>query len=119
MRPTRLLSTLGALAIASSALGAQAIDSTMINSLRWRSIGPANMSGRITDIEGLPSPSRTFFVAAAAGGVWKTTNGGVTYRPVFDNYGVPSMGDLAIAPSDTNTIYLGTGEPNSRNSMVA
>ena len=122
---TRLLSAIGyaigAVALASSALTVQAtaqtIDTTMIAGLRWRNVGPANMSGRIADIEGIPSPSRTFFVAAAGGGVWKSTNGGVTYRPVFDNYGVPSMGDLAIAPSDTNTIYLGTGEPNSRNSI--
>jgi len=117
MMKTRLLSAIGAVALASSALTAQTIDSTMIAGLRWRNVGPANMSGRIADIEGIPSPSRTFFVAAAAGGVWKSTNGGVTYRPVFDNYGVASLGDLAIAPSDTNTIYLGTGEPNSRNSI--
>jgi Sortilin, neurotensin receptor 3, len=49
--------------------------------------------------------------------VWKTTNNGTTFRPVFDNYGVASLGDLAIAPSDTNVLYLGTGEPNSRNSI--
>jgi hypothetical protein len=98
-------------------LSAQTIDQSLIDGLRWRQIGPANMSGRITDIEGIPSPSKTFFVATAAGGVWKTTNNGTTFRPVFDNYGVPSTGDLAIAPSDTNIIYLGTGEPNSRNSI--
>lgn len=107
----------GVVALAASSADAQTIDQAVIDGLRWRNVGPANMSGRIADVEGLPSPSKTFFVAAAAGGVWKTTNNGVTFRPVFDNYGVASLGDLAIAPSDSNTIYLGTGEPNSRNSI--
>jgi hypothetical protein len=118
MRVSRILTALGsAAALAATALPAQSVDQSVIDGLRWRNIGPANMSGRIADVEGIPSPSKTFFVAAAAGGVWKSTNGGVTYRPVFDNYGVASLGDLAIAPSDTNVIYLGTGEPNSRNSI--
>lgn len=88
-----------------------------INALRWRSIGPANMAGRIVDVEGIPSPSRTFYVSTAAGGVWKTINGGTTFFPVLDTARVASGGDLAIAPSDTNVIYWGTGEPNSRNSI--
>jgi photosystem II stability/assembly factor-like uncharacterized protein len=92
-------------------------DSAFWAGLRWRAIGPANMSGRITDVEGLPSPSRTFYVAAAAGGIWKTTNGGTTFRPVFDNQRVISMGDIAIAPSDSNTVWAGTGEEDSRNSI--
>ncbi|MDB4899933.1 MAG: hypothetical protein JWN53_1741, partial [Gemmatimonadetes bacterium] len=90
-------------------LAAQApLDSTLLSAIRWRPIGPANMGGRNTDIEGIPSPSRTFYVAAAAGGVWKTTNAGTSFRPVFDNERVASLGDLAIAPSDTNVLYLGT-----------
>ncbi|MBA3854045.1 MAG: hypothetical protein C0503_06490 [Gemmatimonas sp.] len=117
MRAPQLLTALGLAALATSGLGAQSVDQSVIDGLRWRQIGPANMAGRIADIEGIASPSKTFFVAAAAGGVWKTTNNGVTFRPVFDNYGVASLGDLAIAPSDTNVIYLGTGEPNSRNSI--
>jgi hypothetical protein len=96
---------------------AQQLDSTLLTALRWRPIGPANMGGRITDVEGIPSPSKTFYVAAAAGGVWKTTNAGTTFRPVFDNERVASLGDLAIAPSDTNVVYLGTGEEDSRNSI--
>ena len=117
MRLHRLLAACVGTAVLGTAVHAQAIDQAVIDGLRWRNIGPANMQGRVADVEGIPSPSRTFFVAAAAGGVWKTTNNGVTFRPVFDNYGVASLGDLAIAPSDTNVLYLGTGEPNSRNSM--
>lgn len=94
-----------------------AVDSATLAAIRWRSIGPAIMGGRITDIEGIPSPSRTFYVAAATGGIWKTTNAGTTFRPVFDHERVVSMGDIAIAPSDTNVVYAGTGEEDSRNSI--
>jgi photosystem II stability/assembly factor-like uncharacterized protein len=93
------------------------LDSTVLAAFRWRSTGPATMAGRVTDIEGIPSPSRTFYVAAATGGIWKTTNAGTTFRPIFDNERVISMGDLAIAPSDTNIIWAGTGEEDSRNSI--
>ena len=97
MRLTRFLAALGGAAVlAAPALHAQAIDTTVISGLRWRNIGPANMSGRIADVEGIPSPSTTFFVAAAGGGVWKTTNGGVTYRSVFENYGIASMGENVL-----------------------
>ena len=93
------------------------LDEEWMEGFRWRSIGPANMSGRVTDIEGIPSPSRTFYVAAAAGGVWKTTNDGITFRPLFQDERVVSLGDLAIAPSDTLQIWAGTGEEDSRNSI--
>ncbi|MEP6691027.1 MAG: hypothetical protein ABJD07_07710 [Gemmatimonadaceae bacterium] len=93
------------------------LDSSTLNAFRWRSIGPANMGGRVSDVVGIPSPSKTFYVAAAAGGVWKTTNAGTTFQPVFDHERVASMGALAIAPSDTNQVWAGTGEQNSRNSL--
>jgi hypothetical protein len=96
--------------------GTQLTDDWM-DGFEWRSIGPANMSGRVTDIEGIPGPSKTFFVAAAAGGIWKTTNNGTTFRPLFQNERVVSLGDIAIAPSDTMQIWAGTGEEDSRNSI--
>ncbi|HEX9563800.1 MAG TPA: hypothetical protein VF981_07505 [Gemmatimonadaceae bacterium] len=105
------------LIVTPASLSAQAIDSLTLAGMRWRNVGPATFEGRIADITGIPFPSRTFFVAAAAGGIWKTTNGGVTFRPVFDNYPVISMGALAIAPSDTMQVWAGTGEQNSRNSI--
>lgn len=98
-------------------LGAQALDSAAIAGLPWRTVGPANFMGRLSDVVGIPSPSKTLFVAAAAGGIWKTTNNGITWRPVFDDKRVISMGMLAIAPSDTQQVWAGTGEPNSRNSI--
>ncbi len=75
------------------------------------------MSGRVTDVEGIPSPSKTFYVATAAGGIWKTTNAGTSFRALFDDERVISLGDLAIAPSDTMTVWVGTGEEDSRNSI--
>ena len=93
------------------------LDSATMSAFRWRNIGPANTMGRVSDVAGIPSPSRTFFVAAAGGGIWKTTNGGVSFRPVFDHERVIAMGMLAIAPSDTMQVWAGTGEPNVRNSI--
>ncbi|MGH7561753.1 MAG: WD40/YVTN/BNR-like repeat-containing protein, partial [Gemmatimonadales bacterium] len=92
------------------------VDSALIAGLRWRAVGPANMSGRITDIEGIPG-TKVFYVAAAAGGIYKTTNAGTTFQALFGDERVISMGDLAIAPSDTSIVWAGTGEEDSRNSI--
>lgn len=115
MQSPRILPFLSLLAVLP--LGAQQLDSATLAGMRWRNIGPANHQGRTSDVQGIPWPSRTFYVATAGGGVWKTTNAGTTFRAVFENEHVSSGGVLAIAPSDTNTVYYGTGEPNSRNSM--
>lgn len=106
-----------ALAVVASSGLAQTVDSTVLQSFRWRGVGPANFGGRVSDVVGIPSPSKTFYVASAAGGIWKTTNAGITFRPVFEKERVASMGMLAIAPSDTNQVWAGTGEPNSRNTI--
>ena len=103
--------------VPSSSAGGITLDSTLLAGFRWRNIGPANMMGRVSSVTGIPSPSKTFFVAAAAGGIWKTTNAGTTFRPVFDNEKCVSMGELAIAPSDTMQVWAGTGEEDSRNTI--
>jgi photosystem II stability/assembly factor-like uncharacterized protein len=111
---------IAALTLGAAGLNAQLtqpLDSTAMKAFKWRSIGPANMAGRVTDVEGLPSPSKTFYVAAASGGIWKTTNNGTTFKPLWTNERVVSMGDLAIAPSDPDQIWAGTGEEDSRNSI--
>jgi photosystem II stability/assembly factor-like uncharacterized protein len=82
----------------------------------WRSIGPANMGGRVDDIAVVESNPSTFYVGFATGGIWKTTNNGTTWTPIFDEYEVSSIGDIAIAPSNPEIIYVGTGEPNNRQS---
>ncbi len=108
---------LALVALPAAAQQAPTLDDTWLDGFPWRSIGPANMAGRVTDVEGLPGPSKTFYVAAAAGGIWKTTNNGTTFRPLFQDERVVSMGDLAIAPSDTMQVWAGTGEEDSRNSI--
>jgi photosystem II stability/assembly factor-like uncharacterized protein len=92
-------------------------DSAFLAQFRWRSIGPANMSGRVADIEANPLNTRVVYVAFATGGVWKTVNAGTTWEPVFDRTGAFAASEIAIAPSDTSVIWVGTGEVNSRNSI--
>lgn len=106
-----------AMAATAPLLQAQSLDSATTAGMRWRNVGPANFEGRVSDVVGIPGPSKTLFVAAAAGGIWKSTNNGQTWRPVFDDKRVISMGMLAIAPSDTMQVWAGTGEPNSRNTI--
>ena len=114
----RLLSLTAVASIVLASHGrAQGLDSISLNGFRWRNIGPANFGGRVADIAAIPGPSKTFYVASAGGGIWKTTNAGVTFRPIFDNQRVVSMGALAIAPSDTQQVWAGTGEQNSRNTI--
>jgi len=98
-------------------LSAQALDSSVVSVFRWRNVGPSNFMGRLSDVQGIPSPSKTIYVAAASGGIWKSPNNGQTWRPIFDDKEVSAMGMLAIAPSDTNIVWAGTGEPNSRNTI--
>jgi photosystem II stability/assembly factor-like uncharacterized protein len=85
--------------------------------LEWRSIGPANMGGRTADVEGVPGDPNIVYVATASGGLWKTTNGGVTWKPIFERQGTISIGDIALAPSNPEVIWVGTGESNVRNSV--
>ncbi|MEJ2187597.1 MAG: hypothetical protein P8Z36_17050 [Gemmatimonadota bacterium] len=99
-----------------SAQSAGGPDSAFWASFRWRNIGPANTEGRVTDIEGVPG-TKTFYVATVAGGIWKTINNGTTFRPLFQHQDVVAMGDIAIAPSNPDIVWAGTGEEDSRNSI--
>ena len=85
--------------------------------LEYRSIGPAIMGGRVADVEGVPGDPNVVYVASASGGLWKTTNGGVTWKPIFERQGTLSLGDIALAPSNPEVIWVGTGESNVRNSV--
>jgi hypothetical protein len=92
------------------------LDDTFLKNLQFRAIGPANMGGRIDDIAVVENNPSTYYVGVATGGVWKTTNNGTTFDPVFDEQGSTSIGDIAIAPTDPSIIWVGTGEPNNRQS---
>lgn len=85
--------------------------------LEWRSIGPANMGGRIADIEGVPGNPNVVYVATASGGLFKTTNAGVKWTPLFDRQGSISIGDIALEPGNPDVIWLGAGESAVRNSV--
>ena len=84
----------------------------LVGALKFRSVGPAFMSGRIGDLAIDPVQPNTWYVAAASGGLWKTTNAGTTFRPIFDNKASYSMGCITIDPSKHTTVWLGTGENN-------
>ena len=86
------------------------------DSLHFRNIGPAATGGRIHDIEVDPTDPATMYVATASGGIWKTTNRGTFWFPIFDAMPENTFGDLAIAPSNPKIIYAGSGEQNNRQS---
>ncbi len=81
------------------------------NQFSWRFIGPMTFSGRVTGFAVPRGQSQTYYALMATGGVWKTEDGGTHFEPIFEHYGTGSMGWMAIAPSNPNILYLGTGEP--------
>lgn len=96
---------------------ASAINDSTFRGLTFRNIGPANMSGRMTDVEGVAGDPALVYVGSASGGVWRTTNAGNTWTPIFDKQPVQSIGDMAVDPTNPDVIYVGTGESNVRNSV--
>jgi hypothetical protein len=108
---------LGALATKTAAGPADQPNPTdKFKSLEFREIGPATMGGRIDDFAVVESNPKIVYVGTASGGVWKTTNNGTTWEPVFDKESVSTIGDIAIAPSDPAVVWVGSGEPNNRQS---
>jgi photosystem II stability/assembly factor-like uncharacterized protein len=87
-----------------------------ISNLKFREIGPANMGGRVDDFAVVESDPNVVYAGFASGGIWKTTNAGTTWEPVFDNEAVSTIGALALAPSDPSIVWAGTGEVNNRQS---
>ena len=93
-------------------------DAGTVSSLSFRMVGPALTSGRVVDIAVHPKNKDMWYVAAASGGVWLTTNHGITFSPIFDSYGSYSIGCVEISPSNPNTIWVGTGENNNQRSVA-
>ena len=100
-----------------SSTAGSGIDTTVLSRLVFRGIGPANMMGRATDVEGVPGDPNVVYVGTAASGIWKTTNGGTTWKPLFEAQQTLSIGDMALEPGNPDVIYAGTGEANVRNSV--
>jgi hypothetical protein len=120
IRPV-LFGAAAVLALASQPLSGQAPAGAPIadqfEKLHFRSIGPAIMSGRISDFAVYEANTAIFYVGTAHGGVFKTTNGGASFTPEFQQNGLMSVGDLAVSQKDPNLVWLGTGEGNNRQSI--
>jgi photosystem II stability/assembly factor-like uncharacterized protein len=95
---------------------AQTIPPQMLSALQWRLIGPYR-GGRAVAVTGVPGGGSTFYFGSVDGGVWKTTDAGVTWNPIFDGQPVASIGALEVAPSDPNVLYAGTGESDIRSAL--
>ncbi len=94
-----------------------AMNSDLFSGLKFRSVGPAFNSGRIADFAVNPVNPKQYFVAVASGHIWKTENSGITWTPVFDNYGAYSLGCLAMDPGNPNVVWAGTGENNHQRAL--
>jgi photosystem II stability/assembly factor-like uncharacterized protein len=95
---------------------AQSVPPELFSGLKWRLIGPFR-GGRAVAVAGVPGDSTTFYFGSVNGGIWKTTDAGVVWTPIFDGQPVASIGALAVAPSDPKTIYAGTGESDIREDL--
>src|ERR1700730_1002540 len=95
---------------------AQTVPPEMLSGLKWRLIGPFR-GGRVVAVAGVPGDSTTFYFGAVNGGIWKTTDAGVVWTPIFDGQPIAALGALAVAPSDPKTIYAGTGESDIRSDL--
>ena len=94
------------------------LENLSISGLKWRSVGPALTSGRISDIAVNPNNPFEYYVAVASGGVWKTKNWGVSYEPIFDMQNSYSIGCVSIDPNNPNVVWVGTGENNNQRSVA-
>ena len=100
---------LAALCVTPLSATAQTLNDNSLKGMRWRLVGPFR-GGRVLAVSGVPGDANTFYFGAVAGGVWKTTDGGDSWRPIADTAKIVSVGSLAVAPSDPNVLYVGTGE---------
>ncbi len=101
---------------AQSAGSASAVPDNFFSAMQWRCIGP-HRGGRVLAVSGIRGEPNTFYFGAVAGGVWKTTDAGHTWKPIFDSQPIASIGALAVSTSDPNIIYVGTGEADMRSDI--
>ena len=94
-----------------------AVDPALLAGMQARAVGPAGMSGRVAAVAAVPGEPNTIYVGAASGGVWKSVDGGLSFKPVFDDQPVHAIGAIAIAPTNPQTVWVGSGEGNTRNSV--
>src|SRR5437660_8579185 len=92
------------------------ISPALYSGLKWRMVGPFR-AGRVNAVSGVPGQPNTFYFGSVGGGVWKSTNSGRTWTPVFDSQPVATIGAIGVAPSDPSIVYVGTGEADMRDSI--
>src|SRR5262245_17458445 len=109
--------SLALLLLPGTAFATATVDPDLLAGLKARSIGPAAMSGRVAAVDVVASNPDVIWVGAAAGGVWKSVNGGLTWTPVFDDQPVASIGAIAVNQANPDVVWVGTGEGNPRNSV--
>lgn len=117
----RIRAIAGAFCVASLTAGCASAQTpvqvgSIASALEWREVGPTIMGGRVSDLAVVESDPATFYVGTATAGVWKTTNAGITFTSVFDGEATSSVGDVTVAPSNPNVVWVGTGEPQNRQS---
>src|SRR5215510_11345435 len=98
-------------------VNAQQLDPSLYSNLRWRMVGPFR-AGRVNAVSGVIGQPDTFYFGSVGGGLWKSQNSGRTWTPIFDSTNVASIGAIGVAPSNSNVIYVGTGEPDMRDSIA-
>ena len=116
MKTTRILLCLSAPFLNPAPATAQTTLETAISHLEYREIGPALMGGRIADLAVVESKPQVFYIATGTGGVWKTVNHGTSWTPLFDDQPTSSIGDVTLDQSNPNLVWVGTGEPQNRQS---
>ena len=118
MRPSLFLLVAGLCLLATNPATAE-FDPSLLAGMNARAIGPAGMSGRIAVVTGVAGDPTTIYVGASTGGVWKSTDGGMRFAPIFDDQPVAAIGAITVDPSNHDVVWVGTGEGNLRQACTS